>query len=172
MNKRSIYLAVIYSILVIVFKLYIIYRGLALTKFGFNYAHILTVACIVPFLFLAIKQYRDKESGGVIGGKVALKQAMTVALISAILLSAYCYFEFEYKWKEISSEYYHGDAYHKKYDEFYAQNPNAKKETFENVVKYNIENLSAFRFMTVRLLSFLLLSFSASFILAVFMKKR
>lgn len=172
MNKRSIYLAVIYSILVIAFKLYVIYGGLALTKFGFNYAHILTVACIIPFLFLAIKQQRDKELGGVIGGKVALKQAMTVAVVSAIILSAYSYFEFEFKWKEISYQYYQGDAFHKKYDEFYAQNPNAKKETFENVVKYNIDNLSAFRFMTVRLLSFLLLSFSASFMLAVFMKKK
>ena len=171
MNKRSLYIGLAYSISVIIFKLIILYGGFALTKFGFNYSHIISVFCIAPFLILAIKYRRDKDLGGLINGKLAFQTAMAVTFIAAVVLSVYSYLEFD-KWKELSPQYYSGEEFHKKYEEYYLNNPTAKKETFESVVQKNVMYLNAFQFMTVRLISLLFIGISTSFIGTMFMKKK
>src|SRR5688572_13891807 len=112
MNKRPIYIGIIYSILVIIYKLIILLGGYQLTKFGFYYSHIISVFFILPFMMLAIKMVRDKDMGGIISGRDALKAALGVFGIAVIILSVYTYFEFEWKMREISIQYYNGSDYH------------------------------------------------------------
>jgi hypothetical protein len=171
MNRRAILIGIIYSLLVISFKIYVVFGGLALTDFGFKYSHIVSVICILPFIVIAIKQCRDKDQAGFIGGREAIKIGMTVTLIAVIVLSIYSYFEFD-KWKELSPQYYSSATFHKKYEQYYLNNPGVKKETFENVVQKNISFLNGSQFMTIRLISLLFVGLSTSFIAAVFMKKR
>jgi len=171
MNKRAIYFALAYSIFVIIFKLIIIFGGFGLTNFGFKYSHIISVFLIIPFIAAAIFMEREKTMGGFIRGREGLKIGVTVVMISSIILALYGYFEFEYYLRDLSKEYYSSPEFYQKYLDFYKANPKAKQETFEKVVELNVSGLDTFRFITVRLISFVLIGFACAFLCAVFLKK-
>jgi hypothetical protein len=167
MNKRAINLAIIYSVLVIIYKLIILLGGYQLTRFGFYYSHIISVFAIIPFMIIAIKQVRDKDYGGIIGGRQALNIGMTVAGLSVLILSIYHYVEFEWKLKDLSVSYYNSVEYLN----FLKSNKQVKPENYQAIIDNNIASLSGFKAVTAKLFSFLLITLSTAFICAVFMKR-
>lgn len=167
MNKRVLNSSIIYSLIVIVFKLVIVLGGYQLTYFGFYYSHILSVFLIIPFMVLTVKLVRDKDMGGKISGRNAMAIAMTVAAVSMIVLSIYQYIEFEWKLKDLSQQYYRSNAY----IDFLKTNPKLKPEAYPKLIEDNIKSLSAFKSITAKLFSFLFISLSSAFISAVFMKR-
>lgn len=168
MNKKVLYTAFAYSIFVIIFKLLILLGGYQLTRFGFYYSHVITVFLVVPFMIIAVKLVRDKDQGGKIGGRDALKIALGVAGISVIILSIYNYVEFEWKLKELSKLYYSSDDYLN----FLKKNPKIKPENYSKIIEENSISLSSFRAVTAKLFSFLIISSGSAFLTAVFMKKK
>ena len=168
MNRRSLYLGLTYSILVIIYKLIILLGGYSLTKFGFYYSHFVSVLFIIPFMIYAVKAVRDKDRGGVLGGRDAIRVALGVFGISVIILSVYTYIEFEWKMHEISVEYYNSADYL----EFLKRQPKITPAMFPKIIEENIGALSAMKAVTAKLFSFFLISFSFAFITAVFMKRR
>ncbi len=167
MSKRVLLIALIYSVLIIIYKLYIVLGGYQLTRFGFYYSHIVSVFAIIPFIVIAIKQVRDKDMGGFISGRVALAVGMNVAFIALVILSAYQYIEFEWKLKDLSVQYYNSSEYL----DFLKSNKQVKPENYSKIIEDNIAALSAFKSITAKLISFLFITASSSFICAVFMKK-
>jgi hypothetical protein len=167
MNKRALYLGLIYSILVIIYKLIILLGGYQLTKFGFYYSHFLSVVFIIPFMIIAIKQVRDKDQDGIIAGRDAIKIALGVFGVSVIILSVYTYIEFEWKMREISVIYYNSADYL----EFLKKQSKITPEMYPKIIGENVGALSAMKAVTAKLFSFFLLSFSFAFIISVFMKK-
>jgi hypothetical protein len=167
LNKRPLYIGIAYSVMVIIYKLIILLGGYQFTKFGFFYSHILSVFFIIPFMAIAIKMVRDKDKGGRIGGKEALKVAMTVAAVAILILSVYHYFEFEFKLKELSVQYYNSSNYL----DFLKSIPRVKPENYSKIIEENVASLSAFKAVTAKLFSFLFICLSSSFVCAVFMKK-
>ena len=172
MNKRALIFGVIYSIVVVIYKLIIIFSGQQLTTFGFYYSHIISVFAIIPFMIMAVKQVRDIDYGGVISGREALKLGLTVFGVSVVILSLYTFIEFEWKLRDISVEYYNSPEYHTFLEKQSAANPTrVKPEMFQGIIDDNIAALSPIKAVTAKLFSFFLLSFSFSFIIAVFMKR-
>jgi hypothetical protein len=167
MNKRALYLGLAYSILVIIYKLIILLGGYQLTKFGFYYSHFVSVLFIIPFMIVAIKQVRDKDNGGIIAGRDALRVALGVFGVAVIILSVYTYIEFEWKMRDISVQYYNGAEYL----EFLKKQPKVTPEMYPKIIEENIGALSAMKAVTAKLFSFFLISFSFAFIISVFMKK-
>jgi hypothetical protein len=173
MNKRALIFGLIYSIVVVIYKLIIIFSGQQLTTFGFYYSHIISVFAIIPFMIIAVKQVRDIDYGGVISGKEALKLGLTVFGVAVVILSLYTYIEFEWKLKEISVDYYNGPEYHEFLERQSAANPaKLNQSMYKGIIDENIAALSPMKAVTAKLFSFFLLSFSFSFIIAVFMKRR
>lgn len=173
MNKRALIFGVIYSIVVIIYKLIIIFSGQQLTTFGFYYSHIISVFAIIPFMIIAVKQVRDIDYGGVISGREALKLGLTVFGISVVILSLYTYIEFEWVMKDISVQYYNGPEYHAFLEKQSAANPaKLNKSMFQGIIDDNIAALSPLKAVTAKLFSFFILCFSFSFIIAVFMKRK
>jgi hypothetical protein len=167
MSKRVIFIGIIYSILVIVFKIYIILEGYQLTRFGFYYSHVLSVFCIIPFIILAIRQVRDKDLGGKISGKNAFAIGLSVAAVAVILLSVYAYIEFEWKFRNLSVEYYHSNDFL----EVLKKSKNVKSENYPKIIEDQIAGLSAIKAVTAKLFSFMFISGSSAFVCAVFMKR-
>lgn len=167
MNKRPFYIGALYSLLVIIYKVFIVTQGILLTRFGFYYSHIVSVFAIIPFIWLTIKLVRDKDYGGVIMGREAFIAGLMVVGISAILLSLYNYIEFNWRFKDIAIEYYNSNDFL----EFMKKNPKLKPEEYPKIIAGQLESLSAFKSTTARLLPFMFIGISTSFICAVFMKK-
>lgn len=167
MNKRSLYLGLTYSILVIIYKLIVLLGGYQLTKFGFYYSHFVSVLFIIPFMIVAIKMVRDKDNGGIISGRDAIKIALGVFGIAVIILSLYTYIEFEWKMREISVQYYNSADYL----EFLKKQTKITPDMYPKIIEENTADLSAMKAVTAKLFSFFLISFSFAFIISVFMKK-
>jgi hypothetical protein len=172
MNKRALVVALVYCVAVIIFKLTILLGGYTLSKFGFYYSHTVSVFFLIPFLFLAVYQVREKDLGGVIAGREAMRVALTVVAVAAIVLSLYHYMEFKWKYGEIALNYYHSEEYLNILKEQLARHPDKLKETdFPKIIENQIAELSAFRAATGRLTPLVFIGLSGAFITAVFMKR-
>lgn len=165
-NNRPLTLAIIYSLIAIVFKLIVILGGFALTKFGFYFSSIAVVLLLTPFILFTILLVK-KDNGGYIGGKEAIKSGLTMAMISIVILSLYHYIEFEWKWRDLAVQYYNSNQYR----EFLGKNPAIKIDQYPKIISDGINELSAMKAVTGKLFLLLFFSLSTSFICAVALRK-
>ncbi len=168
MKKNLLILAIIYSVVVIAFKLYIVLGGHALSRFGFYYSNAVSVFMAVPFFVAAILMQRRKN-GGYISGREALRSALLVFGISTIIISIYNYVEFEQFGKKLAIEYYNGSEFL----DFLKKQPKIKPEDYPKIIEEQVKNAetSAFKATTGKLISIMLLGLSSAFICAVLLKK-
>jgi len=172
MNRRAFNFGLVYSILVIIFKLIILLGGYTLTKFGFYYSNIISVLFIVPFFFLSIRQVRDKDYAGIISGKESIRLALTVLAISILVVSMYNYIEFNWKFKDIAIEYYNSQQYYDILAEQQQRFPDKlKTENFPTIIEEQIRELSAFKATTGKLLPMMLIGLGGAFVSAMLMKR-
>jgi hypothetical protein len=172
MNKRALIIGLIYCITVIIFKLFILLGGYTLTRFGFNYSNIVSIFLIIPFFIVAIRQVREKELGGLIGGKEAVRIALTVLAVGAVIVSIYNYIEFNWKFKEIAIQYYNSDTYLQILKDWQTKMPDKiKTEQFPKIIEEQISALSASKATTGKLFPLVLIGLSGAFVSAMLMKK-
>lgn len=172
MRKRAIVIGLVYCLAAIIFKLCILLGGYTLSKFGFYYSNIAAVLFIIPFLFFAIYQVRRKEGQGVISGREALRVGLTVVATAVIVLSLYHFIEFNWKYRDIATQYYHSEEYLGILKSQQAKYPDKlKAENFPKIIEEQIAGLSAFKAATGKLIPLLFIGFSGAFIAAVFMKR-
>lgn len=166
MNRQAILLGVLYSVIVIAFKLFILLGNYTFTKFGFFYSQLITLVLIIPFIWLTIKTVKTKN-GGIISGKEAVRVALTMCIIAAALIGIYHVIEFEWKMKALSVQYYNSEQFLT----YLKSIPKLKQEDYPKYITEAINGLSSFKALTAKLFSFLFFGISASFIFAVFMKR-
>lgn len=172
MNKRALIIGLVYCVAVIVFKLIILLGGYALTKFGFYYSGIVSIFAIIPFFILAIYLVREKDYGGIISGRDAVRMALTVLAVASIVLSIYNYVEFNWKYKEIAVEYYNSNEYQEVLKNMQAKMPDKlKTEDFPKIIKEQIDALSAGKATTGKLFPLVLIGLSGAFLSAMIMKR-
>ncbi len=159
-------LGLMYAFLIIVYKLSIVLSDNALSRFGFYFSNIAGTLAVIPFIFFTIKLARN-DKGGYIGGKEALKAGFAMAIIAAVILSVYNYFEFELVWRKLSAEYYNSIDFKL----FLAKNKQIKPEEYPSKIESAINGLSAFKAMTGKLATLLFISLATSFICAAFLKR-
>lgn len=169
MNRKGLYFGLAYSAAVIIFKLIILLGGYSLTRFGFFYSNVIGVFMIIPFYYLAIKLVRDKENGGIIAGKEAVRIALTIFVVAAILVSIYNYFEYEMAGKQLAIEYYNSQQFL----DFLKTQPKIEPSRYPAIIAEQIQasEVSAFKATTGKLFSFMLLGLSSAFITSLIMKK-
>src|SRR5688572_1686484 len=172
MNKRALIYGCIYCLLFIIYKLVILLGGYTLTKFGFYYSNIVGMIFIWPFFYITVKQTRDKDLGGIIAGRDAIRLCLTVLATAVIITSFYNYFEFNLKYKEIATEYYHSQEYIDILKAQQARYPDKiKTENFPNIIEEQIRELSAFKATTGKLIPFMFIGLGGAFITAMLMKR-
>lgn len=173
MNKRALYFGLLYCIFFIIFKLIVLLGGYTLTKFGFYYSTITAVLFILPFFFLAIYTVREKDYAGVIGGKEAIRIALTILALAFIVTSIYNYIEFEWKFKEIAVGYYNSSEYLDILKEQQLKYPDKiKTEQFPKIIRDQISELSAFKSITGKLIPLMFFGLSGAFMAAILLKKK
>lgn len=169
MNKKALLYGLAYSVLVIAIKLIILFGGYSLSKFGYYYSTLTCVLLIIPFYFVALKNIRDKDYNGVISGRDAVRLAMTIFGISAVIISVYNYYEFEYSGKFLAIEYYNSQQF---LDYLKAQTK-IKAEDYSKIIAEQIKNseASAFKATTGKLFSSMLIGLSSAVIVGSIMKR-
>ena len=173
MNKKALYFGLLYSFCFIIYKLVILLGGYTLTKFGFYYATVTGVLFILPFFFVAIYLVREKDYGGIIGGKESIRIALTILAVALVITSIYNYIEFEWKFKEIAIGYYNSSEYLEILKEQQLRFPaKLKVEDFPTIVKDQIADLSAFKSVTGKLIPFMFFGLGGAFMAAVLLKRK
>lgn len=172
MNKRALIVGLLYSLTIIIFKLIILLGGFSLTRFGFYYSNVVGVFAIIPFFALAIYLVREKDFGGVISGRDAVRMAFTVLAVAAIVLSIYNYIEFNWKSREMAVEYYNSPEYLARLKEWSVKQPDKIKEAdFPKIIREQIDNLSAGKAATGKLFPLILIGLAGAFLTAMIMKR-
>ncbi len=174
MNKRAFYFGLLYSLVVIIYKLIIFLGGYSFTKFGFYYSNLLSNLLILPFFFLCIYQVRNKDYKGYINGREAMRLAFTVLAVSMILISAYNYFELgSEKFRELAKGYYNSEEYR---NILLSQQPNfpeqLKTENFPKIIDEQINGLSPFRAATFKLIPMLIFGLGGAFMASITLRKK
>ena len=165
----ALMIGLVCALLVIAFKLVILLGGFAVSNFGFKWSQMISVFMVLPFIWYTIRYLRG-QNGGYIGGKEALRSGLTMAVTAILIISAYHYVEFEWKWRDIAQEYYNGETYLN----FLKSHKEVKPEQYSQIIHEQIENirlLSPFKYVTYKLVPFMLFSVTTAFMCAVFMKK-
>lgn len=170
MSKRALLLGLLYSILVIVIKLIVLLGGYSLSHFGYYYSNLLCVLLIIPFYFIAIKAVRDNECNGVIRGREAVRVALTVFAVGALLTSIYNYVEFEHSGKKLAIEYYHSPDF----EAYLKTQSRVKVEDYPKIIEEQIQRaeVSSFKATTGKLFSLMLIGISGAVIAAAILKKQ
>jgi len=172
MNKRALINGCIYGLLFIIYKLVILLGGYTLSKFGFYYSNIIGMIFIWPFYYVTVKQARDKDYGGIISGREAVRLCLTVFATALIITSLYNYFEFNLAYKEIATRYYHSDEYLNILKVQQLKYPDKIKiENFPAIVEEQIRDLSAFKATTGKLIPFMFVGLGGAFVTAMLMKR-
>ena len=169
MNNKALFLGLVYAVLVIAFKQFILLGGYSLTKFGYFYSNITSVVMIIPFYVLVLKWVRDKDYKGQIGGREAMRICLSLFSVALVLISVYHYFEFSKYGQQLAEQYYHsGD-----FLSFLKTQKNVKPEDYSKIIEDQIRNSSgsAFKATTGKIFSYLILGISSAFIIAAAMKK-
>lgn len=169
MNRSGLIFGIAYSVTVIAFKLIVLLGGYSLTKFGWYYSNITGVLLIIPFYVLVVKKVRDRENGGIIAGRDAMRITLTVFTVGAILVSIYNYAEYQMTGKEMAIVYYHSEQFL----DYLKHVPKIKPEDYSKIIDEQVKNseVSAFKATTGKLFSFMLLGASSAFIVSALMKR-
>jgi hypothetical protein len=169
MNRKGLYYGIAYALVVIAFKLFLLFGGYALTRFGFFYSHIVSVILIIPFFYLAIRSVRDKDYGGQINGKEAMRIALTVFATGVVIVSVYNYFEFAYSGKELAIQYYNSQQFL----DFLKSQPKIKTEDYQKIVdeQIHLAETSAFKATTGKIFSYMILGLGGAFVTSLLMKR-
>jgi hypothetical protein len=86
MNRRLIIYSLIYSLLVIAAICISFYGGYIRVL---NVVYFLTLICMFPFILVYLWQLRNKEGGGFIGGRVAVKEGLKLVMLSTVILCSF-----------------------------------------------------------------------------------
>lgn len=172
MNKRALYFSLFYTATVIIFKLIILLGGYTLSKFGFYYSNIIGIVLVIPFMFLAVYLAREKDYMGILGGKEAVRIALTVLAVSTILISIYNYIEFDWKYKDLAVQYYNSTEYLEILMKQQARYPDKiKTENFPKIIEEQISQLSTFKATTGKLIPMMLFGLGGAFLTAITLKR-
>lgn len=85
-HKRVLIFSLVYSLLSIA-AILLAYSGKIGTPVkAINATYLLSTLAMFPFIFITIKLFRDKDNGGNIGGKEAIRTGLRFVAFSAIVL--------------------------------------------------------------------------------------
>jgi hypothetical protein len=168
-KKKPVAFALIYTVLVIAFKLFVFSSGMQMTKLGM-YSHILSLLLMTPFILLMVFLIR-KERGGGIEGKVALIEGLTFVLVSSILLSIFNYVFFQQELGSYIVNYIQTQGPKSIIEEAAKKGKTITQAEVDKMIKDGVADLSAFKDTTSKLFSMLMFGIFSSFVVSVFLKR-
>jgi glucan phosphoethanolaminetransferase (alkaline phosphatase superfamily) len=161
--KKALPFALIYCAVSISFKIYIILSGLILTRFGFYYSHAITLLFMIPYLFLSLWIFRKKNFPGEMSGRIGFQFLLSVLVWIVLGMSLYHAVEFRWKIQDLAETYYRSSDYLN----FLKQQSRIKPEDYSKIIDEQIQSLSVMKAVTSKIMAYLILGISSSFIFAL-----
>jgi hypothetical protein len=169
MNKRLIFFSLLY-VLFTTSSICISFYGGYIKQL--NLVYFLTLLSFFPFVFIYLLQIRNKEYGGTISGKDAMKQALKMVMLSTLLLTIFqvVFFELDFKEYKINHIKSIGPDILKK--EITKGQLKAKVEDIPKILENDIKQVSLFAEVTATLFKTIFYGLFSSFISAIILKRK
>jgi hypothetical protein len=169
MNKRLILFSSLYIIFTIAAICISFYGGYIKQL---NLIYFLTLLSFLPFVFVFLLQLRNKENGGVISGRYAMKQALKMVMLSTFLLTLFqiVFFELDFKDYKINHIRSIGPEIIKQ--EISKGQLKAKVEEIPKILENDIKQVTLFAEITATLFKTIFYGLFSSFISAMILKRK
>ncbi len=169
MNKRLILFSSLYIIFTIAAICISFYGGYIKQL---NLIYFLTLLSFLPFVFVFLLQLRNKENGGVISGRYAMKQALKMVMLSTFLLTLFqiVFFELDFKDYKINHIRSIGPEIIKQ--EISKGQLKAKVEDIPKILENDIKQVTLFAEITATLFKTIFYGLFSSFISAMILKRK
>ena len=137
-----------------------------------NLIYFLSLLAFFPFVFIFLLQLRNKDNGGIISGRDAMKQALKMVLLSTLLLTIFqiVFFELDFKDYKINHIRNIGPEIIKQ--EITNGQLKAKVEDIPKILENDIKQVSLFAEITATLFKTIFYGLFSSFISAMILKRK
>jgi len=137
-----------------------------------NLVYFLTLLSFLPFVFVYLLQLRNKDNGGAISGKDAMKQALKMVMLSTLLLTLFqvVFFEMDFKDYKINHIRNIGPEIIKQ--EITKGQLKAKIEDIPKILENDIKQVTLFAEVTATLFKTIFYGLFSSFISAMILKRK
>ena len=169
MNKRLILFSSLYIIFTIAAICISFYGGYIKQL---NLIYFLTLLSFLPFVFVFLLQLRNKDNGGMISGRDAMKQALKMVLLSTFLLTLFqiVFFEMDFRDYKINHIRAIGPDIIKQ--EISKGQLKAKVEDIPKILENDIKQVTLFAEITATLFKTIFYGLFSSFISAMILKRK
>ena len=169
MNKRLILFSSLYIIFTIAAICISFYGGYIKQL---NLIYFLTLLSFLPFVFVFLLQFRNKDNGGIISGRDAMKQALKMVLLSTFLLTLFqiVFFEMDFRDYKINHIRAIGPDIIKQ--EISKGQLKAKVEDIPKILENDIKQVTLFAEITATLFKTIFYGLFSSFISAMILKRK
>ena len=169
MNKRLILFSSLYIIFTIAAICISFYGGYIKQL---NLIYFLTLLSFLPFVFVFLLQLRNKDNGGIISGRDAMKQALKMVMLSTFLLTLFqiVFFELDFKDYKINHIRSIGPDIIKQ--EISKGQLKAKVEDIPKILENDIKQVTLFAEITATLFKTIFYGLFSSFISAMILKRK
>jgi hypothetical protein len=169
MNKRLILFSSLYTVFTIVAICISFYGGYIKQL---NLIYFLTLLSFLPFVFVFLLQLRNKDNGGIISGRDAMKQALKMVLLSTFLLTLFqiVFFEMDFRDYKINHIRAIGPEIIKQ--EISKGQLKAKVEDIPKILENDIKQVTLFAEITATLFKTIFYGLFSSFISAMILKRK
>jgi hypothetical protein len=169
MNKRLILFSSLYTVFTIVAICISFYGGYIKQL---NLIYFLTLLSFLPFVFVFLLQLRNKDNGGIISGRDAMKQALKMVLLSTFLLTLFqiVFFEMDFRDYKINHIRAIGPDIIKQ--EISKGQLKAKVEDIPKILENDIKQVTLFAEITATLFKTIFYGLFSSFISAMILKRK
>jgi hypothetical protein len=169
MNKRLILFSSLYIIFTIAAICISFYGGYIKQL---NLIYFLTLLSFLPFVFVFLLQLRNKDNGGIISGRDAMKQALKMVLLSTFLLTLFqiVFFEMDFRDYKINHIRAIGPDIIKQ--EISKGQLKAKVEDIPKILENDIKQVTLFAEITATLFKTIFYGLFSSFISAMILKRK
>jgi hypothetical protein len=169
MSKRLI----LFSLLYVLFTI----SSICISFYGgyvkqLNLIYFLSLLAFFPFVFIFLLQLRNKDNGGIISGRDAMKQALKMVMLSSLLLTIFqiVFFELDFKDYKINHIRNIGPEIIKQ--EITKGQLKAKVEDIPKILENDIKQVSLFAEITATLFKTIFYGLFSSFISAMILKRK
>ena len=169
MNKRLILFSSLYTVFTIVAICISFYGGYIKQL---NLIYFLTLLSFLPFVFVFLLQLRNKDNGGIISGRDAMKQALKMVLLTTFLLTLFqiVFFEMDFRDYKINHIRAIGPEIIKQ--EISKGQLKAKVEDIPKILENDMKQVTLFAEITATLFKTIFYGLFSSFISAMILKRK
>jgi hypothetical protein len=169
MNKRLI----LFSLLYVAFTI----AAICISFYGgyikqLNLVFFLTLLSFLPFVFIYLVQHRNKDCGGFISGRNAMKEALKMVLLSTALLTLFQVVFFEMDFKEFKVNHIKTIGPDIIKQEISKGQLKAKVEDIPRILENDIKQVTLFAEVTATLFKTIFYGLFSSFISAMILKRK